>query len=256
MVATPAKAGVPSKNLNWVPAFAGTTINLAGTTMKPLRRSKNQPRVRRDVLLQELHLVREDAAVGQDQVLGLVRHVRRIEELEPAFLRQAVSLVAVAVPAGREHVHPRVSAATRERRDVVAGQAEVAELAAAVAAHVAIPAEKLPVIQRRYLVEALGSERLALDGDDRVRRDAGALAGDARDAAVVSEGRVAQRPGDEILRVIETRLLPADPAVGDAVRVQRQNERTIHWQESCFRFCQGVRGFAMPAKTRGWEDFL
>src|SRR3954463_1149619 len=234
MVATPAKAGVPSKNLNWVPAFAGTTINLAGTTMKPLRRSKNQPRVRRDVLLQELHLVRKDAAVGEDQVLGLVRHVGRIEELEPALLRQAVPLVAVAVPAGGDHVHPRVASAARERRDVIAGQAEVAELAAAVAAHVAIAAEELPVIQRRHLVEALGGERLALDGDDRVRRDAGALAGGARDRAVVGEGLLAQRPGDQILRIVEARLLPADPPVRDTVGVEGKDERLVHWQRSCF----------------------
>src|SRR6478672_10271802 len=135
MAATPAKAGVPPRNLTWVPAFAGTTTPFAGTTMNPLRRGENQSRVRRDVLLQELHLVREDAAVGEDQVLGLVRHIRRIEKLEPAFLRQAVSLVAVAVPAGADHVHPGIATAAGQRRDVVAGEAEIAELAAAVGAH-------------------------------------------------------------------------------------------------------------------------
>src|SRR5205085_7560665 len=69
-----------------------------------------------------------------------------------------------------------------------------------------------------------------------------ALAREARDAAVVSEGPVAERPGDEVLRVIEARLLPADPAVGDAMRVQRKNERTIHWQESCFAILPGNCG--------------
>src|SRR5438270_12554999 len=97
-----------------------------------LRRGQNQSRVGRDVLLQELHLIRQDAAVGEDQVLGLVRDVRRIEELHAAFLRQAVAFMAVAVPAGGHHVHPRVAAAARERRDVVASQAEVVELAGAI----------------------------------------------------------------------------------------------------------------------------
>src|SRR6476661_9193743 len=262
MAATPAKAGVPSRNLTWVPAFAGTTTPFAGTTMNPLRRGENQPRVRRDVLLQELHLVREDAAVGEDEVLGLVRHVRRIEKLEPAFLRQPIALVPVAMPAGADHVHPGVAPAARERRDVVAGEAEVAELTAAVGAHVAVAAEQLPVIQRRHLVEALGGERLALDGDDRVRGDAGALPGDAGDAAVVGEGLVAQRPGDQVLRIVEARLLPADPAVGDTVGVERKDERLVHWQSSCFRFgfChaylkkqRAARMSAQPFEVRnGW----
>src|SRR5262245_21960446 len=93
-----------------------------------LCRGDDQPRVRRDVLLQELHLVRQDAAIGEDEVLGLVRHVGRVEQLQPALLRQPVPLVPVAVPAGGDHVHPGIAPAAREGRDVIAGEAEVAEL--------------------------------------------------------------------------------------------------------------------------------
>src|SRR6185503_1578179 len=119
----------------------------------------------------------------------------------------------------RDHVHPRVAPAARKRRDVVARQAEVAELAAAVPAHVAVATEELPVVERRHLVEALGGERLALDGDDGMGGDARALTGTAADAAVVGELLLAQRPRDQVLRVVEARLLPADPAVRDAVGV-------------------------------------
>jgi len=48
--------------------------------------------MRRQVLLQELHLVGENAAVGEDQVLGLVRNVGRIEQLQAGLLRQSVRL--------------------------------------------------------------------------------------------------------------------------------------------------------------------
>src|SRR5258706_14244738 len=75
-----------------------------------LSRSDNQSRVGRDVLLQELHLVGQDAAVGEDQVLRLVRDVRRVKKLHAAFLRQAIALVAVANPAGGDDVSPRVAA--------------------------------------------------------------------------------------------------------------------------------------------------
>src|SRR2546430_11329236 len=105
--------------------------------------------MRRQVLLQELHLVGENAAVGEDQVLGLVRNVGRVEQLQAGLLRQAVALVPVAVPAGGDDVHPGVAPAARQRRDVVARQPEVAELAAAVRAHVAVAPEQLAVVDRK-----------------------------------------------------------------------------------------------------------
>src|SRR5262245_45788524 len=162
-------------------------------------RREDETRVRRHVLPQELHLVGEDAAVGEDQVFGLVRHVRRVEQLDAGFLGHAVALLAVALPAGRDDVHPGVAAAARRRPDVVARQAEEVVLAAAVRAHVAVAAEQLAVVQRRHLVEAARGQRLALDGDDGMRGDARAFAGHARHAAAEREGLVAHGPGDEVL---------------------------------------------------------
>src|SRR5712691_3491555 len=211
--------------------------------------------MRRQVLLQELHLVGENAAVGEDQVLGLVRNVRRVEQLQAGLLRQAVALVPVAVPAGGDDVHPGVASAARQRRDVVARQPEVAELAAAVRAHVPVAPEQLAVVQRRHVVEAFRCQRLALDGDDGVGGDARALAGQPADAAVISEGLVAQRPRDQVLRVVEARLLPADPAVRHAVAVEREDERLVHVAGIVLRgFCQAFPCFAMPKKTRGCES--
>src|SRR4051812_50135073 len=138
--------------------------------------------MRRDVLLQELHLMGQDAAVGEDGVLGLVRDIGRVEELHASFLRQAVALVPVAVPAGRSHVHPRVAPAARERRDVVARQPEIIELAAAVAAHGPVAAEELAVIERRGLGGAPGGKGPAPYWDDRMRPDAPERARGAGDA--------------------------------------------------------------------------
>src|SRR5258706_1969255 len=121
--------------------------------------------MRRDVLLQEVHLVGEDAAVGENQVLGLVRDVGRVEKFHAGLLRQAVALAAVAMAAGRDHVHPGVAPAARERLDVVARQAEIAELAAAVAAHVAVAAGELPGVERRGPGETLCPPRPAPYGE-------------------------------------------------------------------------------------------
>src|SRR5450756_886740 len=79
----------------------------------------------------------------------------------------------------------------------------------------AIAAEQLAIVERRHLAEALGRHRLALDGDDGVGGDAGALAGLARGAAVNRERAFAQRPGHQVLGVVIAGLLPGDPAVRD-----------------------------------------
>jgi len=99
------------------------------------------------VLDQELHLVGEDLAIREDQVLGLVRHVRRVDELQPGLFRQAVALDAVARAARRDHVHPGVGTAARHRPDVVARQSQVAESPCAIGADVAVAAEQLAVVE-------------------------------------------------------------------------------------------------------------
>src|SRR6266496_5568892 len=89
-----------------------------------------------------------------------------------------------------------------------------AEFPAAVGADMAVAAEQLAVVERGHLVETPHRHRLALDRDDRSRGDAGALAGRAGNAAVENELPVAQGPGHQVLCVVETCLLPGDPAVG------------------------------------------
>src|SRR5687767_1336034 len=100
-------------------------------------------RVRRDVLLQELHLVGEDAAIGEDEELRAVRNVRGVEQLHVRLFRRAAALPLVAGAARRDHVHPRVAPAARHGQDVVAGQPVVREVAAAEGAHEAVAVEEL-----------------------------------------------------------------------------------------------------------------
>src|SRR6267142_1415203 len=179
------------------------------------------------VLDQELHLVREDLAVGQYQVLGLVRHVRGIDELQPGLLRQAVALDAVARAAGGYHVHPGVGAAARHRPDVIARQSQVAESACAIGADVAVAAEQLAIVERRNLIESAHRHRLALDRDDRAGGDAGASSGLLGNPPVENELALAERPGDQVLGVVEARLLPGNPAVRYAVIIECQNQRNF-----------------------------
>src|SRR5260221_9559514 len=93
----------------WVLAHGAKTLFLY-----LLSRSDNQSRVGRDVLLQELHLVGQDAAVGEESVLPPVWDVRPVKKLHGPFLPQALALVGGAKPAGGDDLYSRVAAPARD----------------------------------------------------------------------------------------------------------------------------------------------
>src|SRR5471032_740504 len=175
------------------------------------------PRVRRYMLAQELHLVGEDAAVGEDEELGAVRYIGRVDEVHVRLFGSTAAFLLVARAARGDDVHPGVAAAARHRKDMVAGEAERREVAAAERAHEAVAVEELAVVQGRHLVEALDGERLAADRDDRIGGDARDLAGAVAAPAGHREGLAAHFPGNALLGVVPDSLLPGDPAVGHAV---------------------------------------
>src|SRR6185295_11616637 len=98
------------------------------------------------------------------------------------------------------------------------------ESARAIRADLPIAVKELAVVQGGHLAERLHGHRLALDGDDAVSGDAGALPGDAVHTAVDDEGIGPYGPGHLILRIVVTGMLPGYPAMRHAVRIQRQDE--------------------------------
>src|SRR5216117_1890218 len=117
----------------------------------------------------------------------------------------------------RDHIRP----------DMVPRPPQKAESPSAIRADMAVAAKQLAVVERRHLIEALHRHRLALDRDDRARRDARAPARRTGDAAVENELLFAEGPGHQVLRVVEARLLPVDPAVRHPVIIQGQNQRNF-----------------------------
>src|SRR5258706_13218585 len=113
------------------------------------------------MLAQELHLVGEDAAVGEDQELGAVGNVGRVDELHVRLFGGAAAFLLIARAAGRDDVHPMVPSAARHGQDVIAGEPEGREVAAAEGADETVAVEKLAVVQWRYLVESLYAVSLA-----------------------------------------------------------------------------------------------
>ena len=61
-----------------------------------LARLLMQAALGRHVLGKKFHLIRKNAAIRQNQVLGAVRHVRQIDELHAGLFRRAIALSLVA----------------------------------------------------------------------------------------------------------------------------------------------------------------
>ena len=89
----------------------------------------------------------------------------------------------------------------------------------------AITVEQLSIVERWRLVKATNRHRLTFDGDDRGRCDARYLAGGLAFATADGECFGAGFPRDALLGVIPDRMLPGDPAVGNAILIERENQR-------------------------------
>jgi len=129
-----------------------------------------------DVAGEEVHLIGQDVPIAEDQVLGLIRNMRRIEELHARLLRSATGLALVTRATGGDDVHPDIATTLDHGYDVVAGQSLAGEGMAAVATSVAVALEEFAVRERGGLKECLRGECLAANGDDAVRDDLGTLA--------------------------------------------------------------------------------
>ena len=133
-----------------------------------------QPGALGQVRHQKRHLVRQDAAVAQDEVFPEAGHIGRVEQRHVGLLGRAVAFAVVARLAGRDHVHPVVLPFLAHGLDVFAGQHVFVEMLAAVGAHVAVAGKQLAVGERGAQVKrvdaghALGADD-GVDGDDRLK---------------------------------------------------------------------------------------
>jgi len=89
---------------------------------KPSRSDNSQAAAIAKTLFQKLHLVSENAPVGQEQVLGAIRFEGHGQKRHVGLLGTARSLAVVAGLAGGNHVAPAVFATLGQGPDVIPGQ--------------------------------------------------------------------------------------------------------------------------------------
>ena len=120
---------------------------------------------------QELHLVRQNAAVSQNEVFPQAGHIRRVQQRHTRLLRGAAAFAVVAGAAGSDNIHPGINTFLREGNDVFARQVFFMKMLAAVGTHIAVTHKELAIGQAGFEFKrvdfghALGANN-AVDGDD------------------------------------------------------------------------------------------
>lgn len=99
------------------------------------------------------------------------------------------------------------------------------QMRAAIAADLTVTVKEFAIRKRWNLMQRALAERLAAYGDDAVCRDDGTQPGITAHTALDHELVVASGPGDLIPRIVDHRMLPADPAEGLAMHIKREDQR-------------------------------
>ena len=71
---------------------------------------------------QKLHLIRQDTAITQDEVLPQRWLIRCVKQRHARLLGRAVALAVVARLTRRHHIHPHIGAALAHGANVFAGE--------------------------------------------------------------------------------------------------------------------------------------
>ena len=70
--------------------------------------------------LKKFHLIGQDAATLQIDILGVCRHERNGQQLYARLFRGAAGLVVIAPLAGRHHIVPCIQPALTQGSDMIA----------------------------------------------------------------------------------------------------------------------------------------
>lgn len=175
----------------------------------------------REMGAQKRHLICQDIAALEVDVLGMSRGEWNSQQLHSCLLRCSARFVVVAPNTRGDDVGPSVLAAFAKRRHVIPRQPVVAKLLTAVEAQVAVALKQRAIAQRRGVTVA--ELVVAMCRDDRVDLDRAAPMTSCVDAAVEREQRFTTDVGNHI-EVVQTGGLPEiNPLQRHTRRIGTQN---------------------------------
>ena len=116
---------------------------------------------------EKLHLVGQNAAVSQDEILPQRGRVRGVEQRHARLLGGSGTFAVIAGTAGRDQIHPAVLPAGAHGDNVLASEITLVELPPAIGADTAVTRKELAICQPRQQFVRVDI-RHALGADDGV----------------------------------------------------------------------------------------
>ena len=98
---------------------------------------------------QEFHLIGQDSAISQNEVLPQRGHIRSVQQGHFGLFGCATAFSQVARAACGHHIHPGVDPLLGEWNDVLPCQFETRKQAATISAHVPVSCKEFAVVQPR-----------------------------------------------------------------------------------------------------------
>jgi hypothetical protein len=159
---------------------------------------------------QKFHLVRQDTAIAQEQVLRQVGNVRNSEQGHVGLFRGSPAFMGITAAAGRHHIGPMITPASGDGFDVIPGEVFIVVFTPAIQTHVTVAAEQFTVGQGRH-VPFVSKFVFAAHRYDGVDFDNTLLAGETGCATMQGKGVVSSRPCNHIAGIDTYRFLPENP---------------------------------------------
>lgn len=170
---------------------------------------------------QELHLIRQNPAIAEQQVLGPGRSEGYRQQGHMGFIGRAIILATVATTAGRDDVGPDVPTFAGNRDNVIPSQFAHSKMLAAVHAEVVV-AVKQRLVRQRWGPDS--TEVASTNGDYGMNVQLRMQAATATDATMRGEKRIPQGPGDITPNIMGRSLLPSFPSHGTATDVKTKHK--------------------------------
>ncbi len=189
---------------------------------------------------QELHLIGENAAIAEQQILRPGRRKRYRQQGHLRFVRSAVVLATVTTAAGGHHIGPDIPALARNGNDVVTGQFADRKVLATVHA-------EMMIAVKQGLIGQGGRPDLAkmatAHGNDRMNVELGMNATAPAYSTVGSEKRTPESPGNITPDIMGGGFFPGFPGHGTTTDVKTKHE--VHGLSVSHRLLEASPKYSM-----------
>ncbi len=159
---------------------------------------------------QKLHLIRQNAAIAQDEILPQTWGVWRVQQGHFGLLGGAAAFAMIAGTASCHDVHPGVNTPLSEWNDMFPCEVFLMKMLTTIGANIAVASKQFDIGQPRLQVERI-DVGYALGANNAVDMDDGLVSRDGIVTAVKGGHLSAHFPAHLVRSVVQHSFFQADP---------------------------------------------